>query len=166
MSPKNAIAGFKTTGVYPPNRNAIKLVEDTPTLSGKHGIAYIPLYTPVKRKVSQPVSPSTPESSEEELMQNPVPTQDSTSESPNSSVIDDFGAAIYKSAISGFLEIPIPPKPSKLPEQTVSSRVLTSVENLQRIKEKEREALEKARLKEERARKREEKKKAKLGKGE
>ena len=124
MSPKNAIAGFKTTGVYPPNRNAIKLVEDTPTLSGKHGIAYIPLYTLAKRKVSQPVSPSTPESSEEELMQNPVPTQDSTSESPNSSVIDNFGAAIYKSAISGFLEIPTPPKPSKLPEQTVSSRVL------------------------------------------
>ena len=99
-------------------------------------------------------------------MQNPVPTQDSTSESPNSSVIDDFGATIYKSAISGFLEIPTPPKPSKLPEQTVSSQVLTSVENLQRIKEKEREALEKARLKEEWARKREEKKKAKPGKGE
>ena len=112
--PKNAIAGCKTTGVYPPNRNAIKLVEDTPTLSGKHGIAYIPLYTLVKRKVSQPVSQSTPESSEEELMQTPVPTQDSTSESPNSSIIDDFGAPIYKSAISGFLEIPTPPKPSSV----------------------------------------------------
>ena len=81
MSPQNAIAGFKTTGVYPPNRNAIKLVEDTPTLSE---IAYIPLYTLVKRKISQPASQSTPESSEEELMQNPLPTQDSTSESPNS----------------------------------------------------------------------------------
>ena len=166
MSPKNAIAGFKTTGVYPPNRNAIKLVEDTPTLSGKHGIAYIPLYTPVKRKASQPVSQSTPESSEEELVQNHVPAEDSTSESANSSIIDGFGAGIYKSTISGLLEIPTPPKPSKLPEQTVSTRVLTSVENLQRIKEKERAALEKERLKEERARKREEKKKAKLSKGE
>ena len=165
MSPKNAIAGFKTTGVYPPNRNAIKLVEDTPTLSGKHGIAYIPLYTPVKRKAPQPASLSTPESSEEE---DHVPTEDSTSESGNSSIIDGFGAAgIYKSTISGLLEIPTPPKPitSKLPEHTVSSRVLTSVENLRRIKEKEKEALEKARLKEERAKKREEKKKAKLSKG-
>ena len=167
MSPKNAIAGFKTTGVYPPNRNAIKLageVEDSPTLSGKHGIAYIPLYTPAKRRVTQPASHS--ESSEEEMLQNHIPTDDSISESSNSSVTGDFGAAVYKSAFSEFLEIPTPPKPSKLPEQTTSSRVLTSVENLQRIKEKEREALEKARLKEERARKREEKKKAKLSKGE
>ena len=124
------------------------------------------MYTPVKRKASQPVSQSTPESSEEELVQNHVPAEDSTSESANSSIIDGFGAGIYKSTISGLLEIPTPPKPSKLPEQTVSTRVLTSVENLQRIKEKERAALEKERLKEERARKREEKKKAKLSKGE
>ena len=46
MSAKHAIEGFKTTGVYPPNRNAIKLGEDTSTLSDKHGITNIPLYTP------------------------------------------------------------------------------------------------------------------------
>ena len=92
-------------------------------------------------------------------------TDDSTSESSSSSVVDEFSATVYTSGISEFLDIPNPPKPSRLPNQTTSSRVLTSLENLQKIKEKEREALEKARLKEERARKREEKKKAKLNDG-
>ena len=92
-------------------------------------------------------------------------TDDSTSESSISSVIDDFSATVFRSGISEFLDIPNPPKPSKLPNQTTSSRVLTSLENLQKIEEKEREALEKARLKEERARIREEKKKAKQNKG-
>ena len=49
------------------------------------------------------------------------------------------------------------PKP-KLPERTYSTRALTSIENLERIQQKEREKQTKAQLVEERARKREEKK--------
>ena len=55
------------------------------------------------------------------------------------------------------LDLPTPPKP-KLPEQSSSTRALTSIENLERIQQKEREKQAKAQLVEERARKREEKK--------
>ena len=110
LSPKNAIPCFKATGIYPPNRNVIKLVKDAPTLSGKHGIAFIPLYTP------QPASQST------QNKKSHVPTEDSTSEPANSSIIDGFSAAaIYKSAISGLLKIPTPPKPTKVPEHSLFS---------------------------------------------
>ena len=53
MTPRNIIAGFRTTGVYPPDRSAIKLPgEEVPNLATKSKIAYIPLYTPVKRRIS------------------------------------------------------------------------------------------------------------------
>ena len=52
LTPKNILAGFHTTGIYPPDRNSIKL--PGPSLAQKTGIAYIPLYTPAKRRVSHP----------------------------------------------------------------------------------------------------------------
>ena len=57
LTPKNVISGFQTTGVYPPDRNAIKLPgEEVPNLSTtKTGITYIPLYTPAKRRISDRV---------------------------------------------------------------------------------------------------------------
>ena len=166
MLPKNAIAGFRTTGVYPPSRHAIKIpgeMKDVPSLSGKHGMAYIPLYTPMKRRVSQSAPYSLSVSSEdlmynhhdpESLKYDLIMSESSESSQPQ---LESFGTAVYQSGISKFLDIPTPPKPRKLPEHTVASRVLTSVENLQRMEE--RVAQEKARLKEVRVRKRKEKRK-------
>ena len=71
-----------------------------------------------------------------------------------------FEPAIRQCALEEFLDIPDPPRP-KLPAQTVSSRVLTSAENLKILEEKEKETREKAKLKEENARRREEKKREK-----
>ena len=52
ITPKNIAAGFRTTGVYPPNRNAIVLQTDPSNLAGKTGVAYIPLFTPAKCRLS------------------------------------------------------------------------------------------------------------------
>ena len=55
MTPKNILAGFYKTGIYPPDRNSIKLPgESAPSLAQKTGIAYIPLYTPAKQRISHP----------------------------------------------------------------------------------------------------------------
>ena len=52
MTPKNIISCFHTTGVHPPEKEAIKLPgENPPNLAEKAGIAYIPLYTTTKRLV-------------------------------------------------------------------------------------------------------------------
>ena len=49
LTPKNIMAGFHTTGIYPFNRNAIELPGDTlQNLPEISGIAYIPLYSPAK----------------------------------------------------------------------------------------------------------------------
>ena len=53
MSMRNVMSGFKTTGVYPVNRNAVidKLPEDPQkTLATESGLAFIPLYSPAKCK--------------------------------------------------------------------------------------------------------------------
>ena len=60
LTPKNIVSGFRTTGIYPPDRNAIMLPSDVKqNLAQKAGIAYIPLYTPAKHRIT----PFTPASS-------------------------------------------------------------------------------------------------------
>ena len=81
----------------------------------------------------------------------------SDSQDSSSSDQNQYLAAICQPSLDRFLDCPTPPRP-KLPEQTYSTRVLTSTENLDRIQQKEREKQTKAQLVEERARKREEKK--------
>ena len=47
MSIRNVISGFNVTGVYPVNRNALKLPEDPrENLAVTTGLAFIPLYSP------------------------------------------------------------------------------------------------------------------------
>ena len=53
LTPKNTVSGFRTTGVYPPDRNAISLPSDQKqNLAAQSGVAYIPLYTLAKRRLS------------------------------------------------------------------------------------------------------------------
>lgn len=53
MTMKNIISAFRTTGVFPVNRDAVvtKLPEQKLSLSEKTGVPFIPLYTPSKRKM-------------------------------------------------------------------------------------------------------------------
>ena len=68
MTMTNVVSGFRVTGVYPVNRNAIKLPGESsqPSLSEATGLAFIPLYSPAKRPVSVTHS-SFPIFSEEEV---------------------------------------------------------------------------------------------------
>ena len=53
MQPENAIASFKVTGIYPIDRGAIKIPgteEEVKALAAKSELAFIPLYTPSKRR--------------------------------------------------------------------------------------------------------------------
>lgn len=55
MTCSNIMAGFRKTGVYPLNRNAVKLPgESTARILEKNYLTYIPLFTPAKREVSMP----------------------------------------------------------------------------------------------------------------
>ena len=54
----NIMAAFKTTGIYPFNRNSINVVDDIPynrSVAERTGLAFIPLYSPA-RCSKQPVS--------------------------------------------------------------------------------------------------------------
>ena len=58
MDPSNIISGFRSTGIYPLDRNAIHVPaldeesEDQESLATSSGLAYIPLYSPVPRRHS------------------------------------------------------------------------------------------------------------------
>ena len=57
MHPSSIISGFRSTGVYPFDRNAIHVPaldegsEDRESLATPSGLAYIPLYSPVPRNI-------------------------------------------------------------------------------------------------------------------
>lgn len=61
MTMPTIMSGFRITGVYPFNRNAIQVVDTTPamknskSLAEKNGLAFIPLYSPARSKKSMPV---------------------------------------------------------------------------------------------------------------
>ena len=50
MTMSNVLGGFRVTGVYPVNRNVVKIPAEPskPSLSESTGIAYIPLYSPAR----------------------------------------------------------------------------------------------------------------------
>ena len=55
MTPKNIAAAFRTTGIYPLSQDAVDIpTEQKVSLSEATGLAYIPLYTPTKRKIPGP----------------------------------------------------------------------------------------------------------------
>ena len=171
MTPKNILAGFHTTGIYPPDRNAIKLPgESVPSLALKTGIAYIPLYTPAKRRVSHPGIRNVTFTEEEEddfrlcyeegghynfgsrRYQQWLKVNHPTS--PCDSPVSVYKPMEKHSSIRPLLNSPTIPQRSRVTNRNGSVRVLTSAENLKRIDEKEKEKQRKIHEKEERARSR------------
>lgn len=164
MTPKNILSGFHTTGIYPPDRNAITLpFESAPNLAQETDIAYIPLYTPAKRRVSNQgiVNVTFTEEEEEDFklcyeeggawnLESLRYQQWLKINHPTTVASDCSHQSIYHS-IRPFLSTPTVQKKSY---GNTSSRVLTSSENLRRIDEKEKEKQRKIREKEERARSR------------
>ena len=132
MTPKNITSGFRITGVWPPNQNAIVLPTDPSNLAAKSGVAYIPLFTPAKRRLSSSCSSSD----------SPIP--------------DVYMPAEKHAPLAGFLDSPDYRRRPTVTRLHYSIRVLISAENLQIIKEKEQEKQAKLKEKEERAKRREE----------
>lgn len=172
MSPRNILSGFRTTGVYPPDRSAITLPsEEVPKLATSSGIAYIPLYTPVKRRISDSADSRFKFTAEEQEEFQRIYDDADEADCPryqswlkmyhpdtllsDSPLMTSYQAAVKQSSLGQFLTCPDPPVRRPLPSGGRSLRVLTSSENLKRIEEKEKEKERKANEKVERAKKRE-----------
>ncbi len=122
MTPKNIIAGFKTTGVYPPDRNAIKLPgKEVPNVATKTGNAYMPLYTPAKRRIPNLECSKFTEEEQEDFQR----VYDSRSETddpkyqswlrmyhPDSLLFDprSYQPAVRQSSLDQFFDCPDPPE--------------------------------------------------------
>lgn len=150
MTQSNIVSGFKVTGVYPFDRNA--LCDDPATESR---LPYLPLLTP-SRRCSTRESISIEEKSV--VLDESTDFDDSKSQSPDAS---PTGMLLLprRSSLSEILQLPSIPKVTRN-EQKKSSRVLTSTENLkilqQKKEEKEDLARERAERKAQREAKREE----------
>lgn len=169
MTIKNITSGFKVTGVFPVDRFAIKLPEDTKpvfkpeALAVKSGLAYIPLYSPAaahrKPKRNPPGPSSTLESSAEDSSPVSVNTGNDSGHMERSLSEDNLSigcsngsyckVSLHKSSLGGLMTTPV--VPSKLPTKRVKScgQVLTSAEFLQKMEEAEEIERAKAREKEE-----------------
>ena len=152
MTPKNILSGFRVTGIYPFNQERVKaeVPQTKPTLAERTGLAYIPLYSPVRKKVCSKYDattrPTTPESSDESSYL----LERSFSES-------DLAGLRTKRATSITKFLNTPKHPSKLPSKNQKSagKVLTSLEIIQAMEEKQMKKEEELRRKEERKRLRE-----------
>lgn len=172
MTIKNIKAGFRVTGVFPLNKDAIHLPEDQfmepefqsmSSLVDSAGISYIPLYS------SSPLE-SIPEA-ENDAEDSFYSYSDYSSTCNAKSMTKQPPATPAKPlpCISSFGQLLVlPPMLSKEPTKHGKScgRVLTSQESLAQMEEKERKKIEAASLKEERRIQREQKKLQKsIGKG-
>ena len=188
----NIINSFKATGVCPLNRMAISLPDDEDdfssfkpsSLTEKTGLAYIPLYSPACPRATHLHGSGTQEMATPLMSRARAPYQFTPGSNDHSlyymtplsysepnlfdqSFTSSRAPAVSvplpcSSTISKFLVVP--PRPNQIPTKHGKSvgRVLTSLENLQLIQEREKQKQEKALQKEERKRLREEKAKKKI----
>lgn len=188
MRPENAIAGFKVTGIYPLDRGAIKIPgteEEVRALAAKSELAFIPLYTPSKRRHASLSSYSAMEmehfecsyelpvsryrdwlkSHHPEDIQDSSTSFDSVPSTPLSLTpppsLPPYLPATRQPALRKFVSVPclLEKKSEYQPPEKSSARVLTSSECLQKLLEKEEEKLSVQRKKDENKRKREENRK-------
>ena len=152
MTPKNITAGFRTTGVYPINRDALLLPEETSDKSDNLALAYIPLYTPAKTH------------GKAKIQSNPASTSITLglADSEEDGVYSESSEDKYQLCESssgpflGQLHLPSPPPDLPTINADPSDRLLTSSESIQRMEVKIKKKERKLEEREERARKREE----------
>ena len=175
----NVISSFKATGICPFDRSVSEVhAPDTKEnefscfkpdrVAQRYGLAYIPLYSPghslktatqAKSRVMQQTSLKLePCFSEESILEKS--TSEDSLNSPEVSFISSVPLR-RATSLSNFLIPPLPP--SKIPTKhgKSSGKVLTSIENIQMIEEKERQKEAEAHKKVERKKAREEKAKQK-----
>ena len=192
MSMPNIIASFKVTGICPFDRSVTKAKQSVSAstfkpetfkpeeLAQRTGLAYIPLYSPSACTESMPRKRAFEHTGRSQLKSDCLQQTPISYSEPNiyeksllemSSADSSFESSFYGStavplrratSISSFLIPKI--APSKLPTKhgKSSGLVLTSLENLKNIEERERKKEEEAQRKEARKIEREKKKKMKL----
>ena len=134
MSMPNVINGFRTTGIYPVDRDKIqlpeqKLIPEDNSITKNSNLAFVPLFSPSRSKHPYPSL------TQEDTLTTPI----SPSESSSSSDVElNLLAPQKSSALSRLLKCPDPP--SKLPKKypKSSARVLTSSECLAELERKKK----------------------------
>ena len=133
MTQKNVTGGFKVTGIYPFNRNALKVdhhgKQESQSLLQEMGLAYIPMYSTDEGSSSKSLS----------LEDEPSQLERSLSEGDISRALTQLRR---RTAIESILKTSS--HPSTLPTKNAKSfgRVLTSYEYVEQMEEKERMKLE------------------------
>ena len=170
MTIKNIMAGFKVTGIYPLNRDAVlDKIQPISSLPEDTGL-YLPLYSASPRPVA---TRHTCTAIVDEILE--CHTSDVEASGSSSSDFSDDTSSPRKKDTEKVMWMPnagsgtskilsLPELPAKLPTSGVPKscgRVLTNAENIERLLEKQREKEEKEREKDERRRMREEKKRLK-----
>ena len=157
MTSKNIIAGFRTTGVYPTDRYAITLPGETKMekeSSHKTRLSFIPFYTPKKSATS-----ST------QLNERGIHPKCHTEDPLSSSEEDSNTPLRTNPALGKFLHYPsAAPLKKHIKPEVCTATVLTSLENLKLLEEKQRAKEEKQKAKEEKQKAREESKQQSKGK--
>ena len=150
MTVKNIVAGFKVTGIYPFNPIAMSIQEDSDSAASLReatGVAYIPLFTPPKKR-----GQSSPELSSSLLSTSSLhlsPLSFSNSPSPSHDLNDYVVYALPKrSTLTKFLNYPQPPSKRDPPKKIASAKGLTSSQNLKVLEEKEKRKQQEAEAKE------------------
>ena len=161
MSMRNIISAFKTTGVYPLSRQVIKKVVgenfssfQPESLPSKSGLAYIPLYSPVRPRIPRETQNA------DQLNPDAFESHSSSEEDPESD--SSVKRCVYMpmkrtTAINRFLKTPLPPSKQPTRHEKSSGRVLTSAECVRIMEEKEKAKELKEKQKEQKRRAREEK---------
>ena len=114
MTPSNITSGFRVCGVCPLNVDIFKIQEEVETRSESDdsGLPYIPLLTPMRKKLSSSLNQSELEDT--------------------SLNVDTVHVYPKVSSLAKFFPVPTPP-----PKRSASSKDLTSVQNLRIMTEKE-----------------------------
>ena len=162
MTRNNIIAGFRVTGIYPLCRAALI---PQPHDEEKSRLPYIPLLTPGKRRSlsERRVTfdlPDSDESREDEDTSYLENEGTSYLEDEDTSYVEESPLYLKKRCITSILKYP-PDLPEKAPRYEKASHVLTSVENIRLIRQREEEREEAARIKAENKAIREQRKKEK-----
>lgn len=164
MTSKNIIAGFRTSGIYPTDRYAITLPGESKKSqepSSKHmRLSFVPFYTPSKESTFPSANDDDGASLKDPQYkgrQSRYRMEDHVSSSGDEKNIP----LAAKPALGKFLKYPSPSLPKVKEPQGGGARVLTSLENLKLLEEKQRAKEEKQKMKEERLKARKEKQEAK-----
>ena len=181
MTMANVAAGFRVTGIYPLNRHVLSFsTHVAERLSKETGLSFLPMHSPISRPPPNPVAHDLDEFTEGEFTEGEISLFETRFEN-GYDLMDDARynqwlshyhpefklqqLAYSSSAVSSFLSYPSPPTRGKTFQPKACGRVLTSSENLEIVKEKERKKEEKEeereRKKEERERKKEERERKK-----